>query len=264
MTETTTTCAVGSCEFPSRSLGLCSTHYARKRRTGDPLGSKPRAKRPAKPCNLSGCPAKHYAHGYCEKHSYSFKRYGDPLCAEHMEARKAMLVARQERECSSCGEVLSISSFPKNASSTLDACYSKCRECLAVSNREDYLKNRESRILAGAKWRADNPHKAKEKYLANKDYYLERAKRRKASLRGDGSERGISVSSLRKLHGDSCCYCECVMVFNTDSRYVPTKATLEHVLPLSRGGKHTFANCRLACYSCNLSKNNKTVEEWAA
>lgn len=34
----------------------------------------------------------------------------------------------------------------------------------------------------------------------------------------------------------------------------PRSATLDHVLPLSRGGGHTYANVQLACFECNSRK----------
>lgn len=36
---------------------------------------------------------------------------------------------------------------------------------------------------------------------------------------------------------------------------------VEHVLPVSRGGKTTWLNCVAACHSCNKRKDNKTPEE---
>lgn len=42
------------------------------------------------------------------------------------------------------------------------------------------------------------------------------------------------------------------------------KLTLDHVIPLSRGGKHTKDNVVPACLHCNSSKGNKTLEQWAA
>lgn len=36
---------------------------------------------------------------------------------------------------------------------------------------------------------------------------------------------------------------------------------LDHVLPLSRGGAHSYANTQLACRSCNRLKLDMTVEE---
>jgi 5-methylcytosine-specific restriction endonuclease McrA len=42
------------------------------------------------------------------------------------------------------------------------------------------------------------------------------------------------------------------------------KLTLDHVIPLSKGGKHSASNVVPACLRCNSSKKNYTVEEWNA
>lgn len=34
-------------------------------------------------------------------------------------------------------------------------------------------------------------------------------------------------------------------------------ATLDHVVPLSRGGEHSYANVRAAHYDCNMRKGNR-------
>lgn len=36
----------------------------------------------------------------------------------------------------------------------------------------------------------------------------------------------------------------------------------EHVIPVSRGGKHVCENIVAACGSCNSSKNDKLIYEW--
>lgn len=38
--------------------------------------------------------------------------------------------------------------------------------------------------------------------------------------------------------------------------------TLDHVLPLSRGGRHCIANIVPACKNCNQKKGSLTVAEW--
>jgi 5-methylcytosine-specific restriction endonuclease McrA len=40
-----------------------------------------------------------------------------------------------------------------------------------------------------------------------------------------------------------------------------SKATYDHILPKSRGGKTTFGNIALSCGACNSFKNNRTPEE---
>lgn len=39
--------------------------------------------------------------------------------------------------------------------------------------------------------------------------------------------------------------------------YNPKAATIDHVVPLSKGGQHTAANVRCACLTCNSSKQDK-------
>ena len=38
--------------------------------------------------------------------------------------------------------------------------------------------------------------------------------------------------------------------------------TIDHILPLSRGGSNNKDNLTTACRSCNSRKHNKTIEEW--
>jgi 5-methylcytosine-specific restriction endonuclease McrA len=40
------------------------------------------------------------------------------------------------------------------------------------------------------------------------------------------------------------------------------KLTLDHVIPLSKGGRHSKDNVVPACGHCNSSKKDKTLEEW--
>jgi 5-methylcytosine-specific restriction endonuclease McrA len=47
-----------------------------------------------------------------------------------------------------------------------------------------------------------------------------------------------------------CCYCG-------SNRNL----TIDHVIPLSRGGKTSFDNCVTACFRCNNKKNNRTPSE---
>ena len=54
------------------------------------------------------------------------------------------------------------------------------------------------------------------------------------------------------------------MDFSTgvDRKFNRDMATIEHLIPYSRGGEHTFKNTVLACRHCNISKNSKSEAEF--
>ena len=57
-------------------------------------------------------------------------------------------------------------------------------------------------------------------------------------------------------HGTLTCYlCSTPIVFGDDQ--------LEHLVPLSRGGRNNIDNLDIAHKSCNCSKKDKTPEEYA-
>jgi 5-methylcytosine-specific restriction endonuclease McrA len=37
------------------------------------------------------------------------------------------------------------------------------------------------------------------------------------------------------------------------------QATLDHIIPISRGGRHSYQNCQLAHFDCNSKKHNRKV-----
>ena len=41
------------------------------------------------------------------------------------------------------------------------------------------------------------------------------------------------------------------------------KLTIDHVIPVSKGGESSFDNCVTACYKCNNKKNNHLLSETA-
>ncbi|MGW6703600.1 HNH endonuclease [Streptomyces sp. NPDC054956] len=43
------------------------------------------------------------------------------------------------------------------------------------------------------------------------------------------------------------------------SQFSPTYPTVDHVVPLSKGGSHTLGNVRTACLGCNSRKQDRLV-----
>lgn len=68
-----------------------------------------------------------------------------------------------------------------------------------------------------------------------------------------GSFDEADVQRLLSAQRGMCCYCGCTM---------GGKHTVEHLVPLSRGGTNWPSNLALACSPCNARKGAKTVEEF--
>lgn len=43
----------------------------------------------------------------------------------------------------------------------------------------------------------------------------------------------------------------------------PLAPSLDHIVPLSRGGRHEVGNLAAACFPCNCSKNDRLLSEWS-
>jgi 5-methylcytosine-specific restriction endonuclease McrA len=105
-------------------------------------------------------------------------------------------------------------------------------------------------------WKAENPERV-DGYRRNwKNNHAEdvldatrlrRARRRKAGGIITKRERR---RLFRRYHG-RCAYCR---IRHAD--------TLDHVIPLARGGRHTIGNALPACRTCNLSKGAKLLVQW--
>ena len=60
------------------------------------------------------------------------------------------------------------------------------------------------------------------------------------------------------LHGQICI---CVIMYQCQYcalHFSPKELTIDHILPISKGGKTNWENCTTACTTCNVKKGNKT------
>ncbi len=75
-TKTDVPCSVSGCEDFAKSRGMCSRHYSRWQKTGDPGPAG--LIRPAKGygCAIPDCDRQFYARGYCAMHYQHWRKYG--------------------------------------------------------------------------------------------------------------------------------------------------------------------------------------------
>jgi 5-methylcytosine-specific restriction endonuclease McrA len=159
-----------------------------------------------------------------------------------------------------------------------------CTPCHQKQIKENYYKNREKRLAAGSAWyqankdkvretkkiwRENNREKMREYY---RQYRIDKPEIAKAAVakwaknnptqpRASAAKRRvqkaangvfeISLKEISKLYRSNCVYCG-----------QSGKMTMDHVIPVSRGGRHSVGNLVPACQSCNFSKHNHTIMEW--
>jgi 5-methylcytosine-specific restriction endonuclease McrA len=119
---------------------------------------------------------------------------------------------------------------------------SKCKNCHNKICSANNKKRPEAIKASAARWRKNNPEKIKALNSATK------SRRRKSERKLFSHDDWQSI--LRQYHL-SCAYCGC-----------GGNLTMDHVVPLIRGGRHSVGNIIPACRSCNSSKGGKFIIEW--
>ncbi len=116
-------------------------------------------------------------------------------------------------------------------------------EAVLEANRRQYWTHRDRRLEAVSRYRAENPAVMRARDL----------RRRVLLLAAEGTHTAAEIDQMIADQDGLCAYCETPL---TDDYHV------EHMVPLSRGGRNDWTNLAIACPLCNRSKGTKTVEEF--
>ena len=270
-------CILDGCERPRRAKGWCEMHWQRWRATGDPgpVEAKRVARYDGQACTVEGCETEAVSGGLCNPHYLRFRKYGDPLAGNPSPSvLKVIDHPDGTRTCTACGERKPLDHFGTDKNAT-GGRRSKCKPCRSSHVRSWYAENQErQRNRQRARYAAEIEtirQRDKERYVRDREKRIAATyiavDRRRARLAGVTFDRTVTRSNLRKQYGDECFYCGVLMDFKSrkhgDLRR-DSLATVEHVIPISAGGDHSWENVVLACWRCNISKNKKLPEEWAA
>jgi 5-methylcytosine-specific restriction endonuclease McrA len=109
-------------------------------------------------------------------------------------------------------------------------------------------RNRKENASWYRKYGKEYRRKHKERY---KVHYAKSLAKRRGLLRG-GSVKPCEWYILKVMFENRCVYCN----------KKPRILTMDHRIPISRGGKHEANNIVPACRSCNSKKHTKTFEEF--
>jgi 5-methylcytosine-specific restriction endonuclease McrA len=129
----------------------------------------------------------------------------------------------------------------------------RCKPCTKVYNRKLYIERRDKNLAYAAKYRKENPDTTKE---IQRKWRSENGKRRKElehRRRTRKQENGVYVISPKdmRLLERPCAYCGS-----------NGSITMDHIVPISRGGTHGIGNLVPCCNRCNTIKNARTIMEW--
>ena len=187
------------------------------------------------------------------------------------------------KTCTKCKNEKPISDFGKiykNKDVVRPACKLCCAEMLKIwkqKNRHRHAlhsqtwrsKNSKRHSDYSKKWYQDNRERAlvreRNRYKSNPDATKQSAKMWKKANKekvGDFEHRRRAA----KAKNGVCLVLKKVLVRLANSLCVTCgsceRITLDHIIPISRGGRHSIGNLQPLCQSCNSSKQDKLMVEW--
>lgn len=226
-------CSIEGCEkhtgIAGTARGFCSKHYNRFLRNGDPLIRTQRTI--TSECTVEGCGKPHDAKGLCSAHITILRRHGV------LFRRKPGAVVDGKKICPGCGEDKPTSDYYRRGTNLT----SRCKPCAATYSKAF----RESRIETV---REQARAAAARRPLQRRDA----ARKRRASLRAVAVE---NVSAMDVFDRDEWM---CGICSHPIPRVVtwphPLSPSLDHILALSMGGNHSYANTQASHLACNMSK----------
>ena len=251
------TCAVTGCdnEVHIKKVQLCKTHYFRNHKYGttDPIT------RPPKPCEYCGeefqprpvgLPGK-YCSGECRTRAAHARR-----AAAAADAR-----AQAGKVCPQCGE-------PFTPSVTIRQMYCS-KACGANANRDasgktcqeaDCDRPMRARGMCSMHWKQWGRREGIITPEPWDDRRRDNYHRRRARMNGAPSGDPVMLTALIARDNSTCHICR--QPVDMALKYPdPMSRSIDHIIPISRGGLHEESNCGLAHLRCNVSKSARLMEE---
>lgn len=252
-------CSADECERESKRRGLCGKHYARALKRGE-YGAK-------KPCIWPSCDLIGHTRSLCTTHHKRSYEMGHPdnpweIWDERVALKASELSGRTCKwpECESsklkgygmCHKHYTRAVVLGSMDSPWDDWIRKveCRNCGVAF--ETPVHNKE--FCSPKCFRAVYRQRNLEKLLVSS---RENSRRRHAWKLNSQVEK-FTDQDVRDLHGDDCYLCG----FEIDYALKfpdPRSRSVDHIVPLSRGGSHTLDNVAMTHLRCNMSKNAKPI-----
>lgn len=193
----------------------------------------------------------------CSKHGLT------SAWAKRQRENKDLSLQRKKR-CATCNRVRDYEDFPVDSRAT-DGLSSQCKDEREASIIAWNQANPEKRLKISREWKTRNPEKIqeysakwyaenselnkirlKEWFSRNPQMYVVYRHQRTAREQGaKGKFTAVQLKARIEFYGGLCYLCGAIA------------DTIDHVIPLSKGGTNWPANLRPACRSCNSRKGTK-------
>jgi RNA polymerase subunit RPABC4/transcription elongation factor Spt4 len=234
--------------------GMCGMHYQRWKRHGDVNHTRPRGV-----CAIDGCQDRIKGRGWCTKHYKRWVNHGDPL------ARLVGEVRDGKKVCGTCGEDKPLAEYSRLRD--------PCRPCVAAAVRArravkptyvPVVRQEKACGHCGATFQAD-----KRRHTFCSTPCLQAAWRaitlpasvhaRRTRIADPAEAEKFSRTAVFDADGWVCQLCDHPV--NPALRYPhPGSVSLDHIIPLSRGGAHRRDNAQTAHLQCNRQKGATLAE----
>lgn len=159
--------------------------------------------------------------------------------------------------CKECKKLNAANWYATNHERGLEArraYYAQNRDESTARKKQWIAANRERHYAVAEAWRRRNPETvkaaAKRRREANPELHRQYWRARQARKRGNESFVVLPREVQRLLRS------VCVACGSGD------RIEIDHVIPVSRGGRESIGNMQPLCRSCNASKGNKLMSEW--
>lgn len=247
-TRITKTCSAVDCERPVYGRGYCQMHWKRWRKYGAEVAPERTLLRDGG-CRVEGCGNKHRAGGFCGPHYDRLRRTG------WATPRKRGEVVDGKRICAICKVDTPLEEMSRSA-------LSYCRKCVNIAAR-----NRPSNYvpktlgLKRCEWCNELfPYNAKQRLhcsAACADKTVNRRNWKHLQARRARIKELFVESFSREeiLERDNWICGICAEPINPDLKLPDMRsASIDHIIPVSKGGFHERANVQAAHLRCNVVK----------
>lgn len=249
------TCSIEGCGKSRAASGYCRHHYNRAYRYGDPLGGPAEVteclycgKPTAKP--KTG-PRRHYCDAACKQRAQYEK---DKAAGKYQSRNRAKPAA--DITCAVCGDHFT---SPRKAARFCS------KQCLREFYRDSPTRQCETpgcsrpvraKNLCYTCYRRGRRHAGLEKYPEWDDRRRDNYHRRRALKKGASTGEAVELAAIAERDRWKCHLCG-RKVSKARLWPHPESPSLDHVIPLTRGGMHDPSNVRLAHLRCNTAKGNR-------